>query len=93
MTGEPTLVAQVVSSVALADAVGEPITYMTGPLADRRAKRALAFSGVHQSRVCAAIRDSVDAGLIRVQQIGTATALMGERTKQYPVVTLVPATS
>ncbi len=89
MSGEQAdLVALVVAIVLLGDVRGKPIEYATGPLSDRRAKKALGLDGFHQSSVCAAIKQAIKRRLIFMVPTGTVKGYMGERVKHYPVVAL-----
>lgn len=74
--------------VAISDAqlADEPICVGHGPRYDRRLTTALGLNHWHQSVVCQHVKHLVDMGRVRCKEVGTHTAILGERTKEYPVV-------
>lgn len=79
----------IIVTVADAMALDEPITIGRGPLYDRRLKRALKLSKVHQSLVCSHVKAQVELGILQFKQVGTHTMYLGEQVREYPVVQLL----
>lgn len=70
---------------------GRSIAYGRGPLADRRAKRALGLTG-SRSQVCTAIKEAVQRRLIEVVVTDRwLDVYCGDTVRRYPVVELRPA--
>lgn len=76
-------------TVTDAEAMDMPITIGKGPLFDRRLKRALDLSRIHQSLVCSHVKSQVERGVLQFKQVGTHTIYLGERAREYPVVQLL----
>lgn len=82
----------VLEAVSRAYVADEPVELGRGPFFDRRLKRLLGITRVHQSSVCAAMNRLVEAGEVVLIDTGAKMTLMcGERTKEYPVLQYLPA--
>lgn len=80
--------AMVINRVNERSSRGQPVVYSRGPMADRRAKRALGMSGP-PSQICAAIKEAVGMGRLEmIETGGVAVVFAGERERTYPVVQL-----
>lgn len=83
---------QIIDRVVRAHASDRPITVARGMFFDRELKRELSIPGQHQSVICTNVKTLVEAGLLEYQPTGFfRTVFMGERTKQYPELRLLPA--
>lgn len=82
----------IIEVVCKADAAGQPVTVSRGPFYDRRLKAALAVRGVHQSVICWRVKQLVKTGMLRQELTGRKyVTFLGERTREYPEVRLLPA--
>lgn len=91
MSEEHDLDDKVVQAVAEAAHGDEPITYATGPMADRRVSQAMRRYGVKapKDRLCASINRLVERGIIdRIDTGRTLTAAGSCITREYPIVQL-----
>lgn len=88
----------VIEAVCMADAAGEPIKIRAGYDYDKRLKTSFAFHSelrrLHQSVICAAVKQLVAKDFLRYETNGTTTVVVashGSREVEYPLRTLLPA--
>ena len=87
---DPMLDDHILVTVSDAMAIGDPITVGRGPRFDNALKHALGISGVHQSVVCRRVNELVSQNRLRYVRVGTHAARLGDYTRMYEVVKLLP---